>query len=999
MKQILFLWFMLVCSISISFGQKTVTGRVVDSSGDAVIGANILIKGNPAIGTITDLDGNFTLILPANEKTIQVSYAGYATREIDVSTSSGSVNVTLEESSVLLSEVMVIGYGSTSKKILTDNVAKLSSKDLSNIAVSNFQSTMSGKAAGVRINQTNGKVDGGINIRIRGVSSISAGSEPLYVLDGMPLINVNESNNGAPMNPLLSLSTSEIESIDILKDASSAAIYGARGANGVVLITTKKGKAGKTNVSLNVSSGVSSPTHVLPFLNAAEYKELFTEAAINSLGKEDGLAEAEGTFDFLANGTDWRNNAVDTDWNKLAFRDGSQSDIDLSVSGGDQKTQYFFGGALNKTKGIIRGNDLQRISARLNIKHQISSKIHAGMNLSVSNTKVERVDNDNSFTTPLQSIAQSPLSPAYNSDGTPNANTLYANFLLEDVYANYTTKVRRVTGKVFAEYNFVDNFKFNSDLGYDMSNQTEDQYRGSKTPFMSTNGFGYHSNAISENYIWSNYLTFNKVLNKNYLLNVVAGQEFNNSDRVFNSVTGTQFPSDDFQTISSAAEVTAGRGDNSRYNFLSYFTRVSFSINDKYFVKASIRRDGSSRFGSNQRYGVFPAISLGWIISEESFLKTNPTLSFLKLRGSYGQLGNSEIGNFASKTLFNGVSYNKTSGIRLVQPGNNNLTWEKSKQLDLGLEFGFFKDRIFGEIDYYTKNTDGLLFRVPLPGSSGQTEFNKNIGSLESKGVEIVLNTKNIISQNLRWNTNFNLANNNNKIKSLPNNNADIINGESINRVGQPVSSFYLVEFAGADPNTGDALYYKDGIGSETTATFADAKRVIAGNPQPVWIAGLTNELSSNGITLSFTFVGEWGASIYNGGGVYQSSSADYFDNQTKDQLNRWQKPGDITKVPQARLYGQNGTAQSTRWLQRADFIRLRNIMLSYDIPSSITKKAKISSARLYISGVNLLTFTDFTGYDPESRADASGYGFNNGWNFYSAPQAKTTSVGVNVNF
>ncbi len=990
---------MLVCSTSMTFGQKTVSGKVIDSSGDAVIGANILVKGNPGIGTITDLDGNFKLILPANEKSIQVSYTGYTTREIDVSDISGPLNVIMEESSIILSEVMVIGYGSKRKKILTDNVAKLTSKDLSNIAVSNFQSTMSGKAAGVRINQTNGKVDGGINIRIRGVSSISAGSEPLYVLDGMPLINVNESGNGAPMNPLLSLSPSEIESIDILKDASSAAIYGARGANGVVLITTKKGKAGKTTVSLNVSSGVSSPTHLLTFLNGAEYKELFTEAAINSFGAEDGLAEAEATFDFLANGTDWRNNAVDTDWNKLAFRDGSQSDVDLSVSGGDQKTQYFFGGSLNKTKGIVLGNDLERISARLNIKHQISSKLNAGMNLGVSKTKVERVDNDNSFTTPLQAIAQSPLSPAYNDDGTPNANTLYANFLLEDIYANYTTNVRRITGKVFAEYSFVKNFRFNSDLGYDLSNQTEDQYRGTLTPFMSTNGYGYNSNATSENYIWSNYVTYNKELSQYSLLNIVVGQEFNNSDRSFSSVTGTQFPSDDFQSISSAAEVTAGRGDNSRYNFLSYFSRISLNINDKYFVKASIRRDGSSRFGSNQRYGIFPAVSLGWILSEESFLKNNQTLSFLKLRGSFGQLGNSEIGNFASKTLYNGVSYNKTSGIRLVQPGNNDLTWEKSNQLDLGIEFGLFKDRIFGELDFYSKNTDGLLFRVPLPGSSGQTELNKNIGALESKGVEFVLNSKNIISKEVRWNTNLNVSKNSNKIKSLPNNNADIINGESINRVGEAVSSFYLVEFAGADQNTGDALYYKDGLGTETTADYAQANRVIAGNPQPNWIAGLTNEFSFKGFTLSFTFVGEWGASIYNGGGVYQSSSADFFDNQTRDQLNRWQKPGDVTKVPQARLYGQNGTAQSTRFLEKADFIRLRNIMLSFDVPSSITNKVKISSARLYISGVNLLTFTDYTGYDPESRADVSGYGFDNGYNFYSAPQAKTTSLGINVNF
>ncbi|MEY3422160.1 MAG: hypothetical protein RIR48_2463, partial [Bacteroidota bacterium] len=778
-----------------------------------------------------------------------------------------------------------------------------------------------------------------------------------------------------------------------------ASIYGARAANGVVLITTKKGKAGKTNVSLNISSGVSSPTNLVRWLNASEYKELFTEAAINTLGKEDGIKEVEGNFDFLSNGTDWKNNSTGTVWNDIAFRDGNQSDIDLSVSGGDDKTQYFFGGAINRTKGILVGNDLQKLSARLNIRHNLNSKFTAGMNIGVSKSTIDRVDNDNSFTSPLQSIAQSPLAPAYNEDGSPNGNTLYPNFLLEDLHANYITNLRRVTGKIFAEYKILKSIKFNSDLGYDLSNQTEDQYRGSLTPLMSTNGFAFNSNATSESYIWSNYFTFIKDLGKSSSMNIVAGQEFNNSDRVFNSVTGIQFPSDDFQSISSAAEITAGKGENVRYNFLSYFTRASFNFNNKYVFKASLRRDGSSRFGSNQRYGIFPSLSAAWILSEETFLKNNSALSFLKIRGSFGQLGNSEIGNFASRTLYNGSSYNKVAGITLTQPGNNDLTWEKSNQLDIGVDFGLFKDRIFGEIDFYSKNTNGLLFSVPLPGSSGQSLINKNIGSLNSKGVELVLNTRNITDGDLKWNTSFNLAKNDNKITDLPNNNADIIRPTNIDRVGFPVASIFLVEFAGADPNNGDALFYTDGKGSVTTNDFSKAKRVVAGNPQPVWIGGLTNEFSYMGISLSFTFVGEWGASIFNGAGRFQSASADYFDNQTADQLNRWQNKGDITLVPQARLYGANGTQNSTRYLERVDFIRLRNVMLSYDLPSAILKRAGISTARVYLSGVNLLTFTDYTGYDPESRYDENGFGFNNGFNFYSAPQAKTTSLGINVNF
>jgi TonB-dependent starch-binding outer membrane protein SusC len=997
MKKQLLLFFICIVSAS-AFAQWSMSGTVIDKNGKPVIGAAVQEKDNITNGTVTDLDGRFTLMMTDKAQAVLVSYVGFDSREIPVTKGLTDISITLEEEASLLNEVLVIGYGSSSKRTMTGNVAQLNSDDISNIAVSNFQSTMSGKAAGVRINQINGKVDGAIHMQIRGASSISAGTEPLYVLDGMPLINIDESSNSAPLNPLLTLSPSEIESIDILKDASAAAIYGARGANGVVLITTKKGRAGKSVVSLNTSTGWSSPTHLQQFLNTTQYKELFTEAAINSFGVEDGTAEIESDFDFLSNGTDWRNNAVNTDWNKIAFRDGAQSDLDLSVSGGDQKTQYYIGGAYNKTKGIVVGNDLDRLNARLNIRNQINTKISVGMNIGLSGAKIERVDNDNSFVTPGEAIAQSPLSPAYNDDGTPNANTLYPNFLLEDLYANYTTKMRRVTGKLYAEYAFIKNFKFNSDFGYDHSDQVEDQYRGVLTPFMSTNGYAYHSNSTSEDYIWSNYLTWDKDLSQHSLLNVVVGQEFNNSDRVYSSVTGTQFPSDDYQTISSAAEITAGTGANSKYTFLSYFARASLILNDKYFLKASLRRDGSSRFGSNERYGFFPAFSAGWIITE-SFLKDNNTLSFLKIRASYGQLGNSEIGNYASKTLYNGVSYNKISGIQLDQPGNNNLTWEKSNQVDLGLEFGLFHDVLSGEFDVYAKKTDGLLFNVPLPGSSGQSQFYKNIGTLESNGIELILNSRNISTKSTTWTTSINLATNNSNIKSLPNNNADIINGENINRVGEALASFYLVEFAGADPANGDALYYTNGKGSPTTNDYAAANRVIAGNSQPTMIGGLTNVVNFKGLELSFTFVGEWGASIFNGGGVYQSNSADYFDNQTIDQLDRWQNPGDITNVPQARLYGANGSASSTRYLQKADFIRLRNVMLSYDLPKSWTQKVNISNARLFIAGVNLLTFTQYTGYDPEVRADVSGYGFDHGWFFYSAPQAKTTSVGLNINF
>ncbi|NNF33184.1 MAG: TonB-dependent receptor, partial [Saprospiraceae bacterium] len=364
--------------------------------------------------------------------------------------------------------------------------------------------------------------------------------------------------------------------------------------------------------------------------------------------------------------------------------------------------------------------------------------------------------------------------------------------------------------------------------------------------------------------------------------------------------------------------------------------------------------------------------------------------------------GNSEIGNFPSRFLFGGVSYNQRPGIAPTQPGNNNLTWETSRQFDLGLEFGIAGNVIKGEIDYYTKNTDGLLFSVPLPGSSGAGSINQNIGVLESHGIELILNSTNVSGQDFNWSTSFNMATNINEIAELPNDNSDIISGRNINRTGNPVSSFYMPEYAGVDPANGDALYFVNGenTGDQTTNDIGEANRIIAGNPFPEFTAGITNDISYKGINLSFTFMGEWGASIYNAGGRFQSANADWFDNQTKDQLTRWQNPGDITRVPEARIGWGNGTGHSTRWLEKADFIRLRNVTLSYNLPQDVLKPIGFASARVYLTGLNLLTITDYMGYDPESRSDSGGgAGANNGQAFYSAPAPRTISVGINVNF
>jgi TonB-linked SusC/RagA family outer membrane protein len=982
-----------------AYAQRTVSGTVTDEEGLELIGATILQTGSTT-GTVTDIEGKFSLTVSDDAESLQISYTGYADRVVPL-TNASTYDIVLSGSSEVLDEVVVIGYGATSKRFLTDNVAKLTAEDIDKIPVPSFQGAMAGKAAGVRVTQVNGKVDAGMVIRVRGAASISAGSEPLYVLDGVPLINDNESTNGAPTNPLLSLSPTEIESIDILKDASSAAIYGARGANGVVLITTKRGKIGKARMALNLSRGVSEPTNVVEYLNIEQYVELLTESAANGLALDGWPAEGfvEGRFDRYSNGTDWRNSEVDTDWNDIAFRTGSQTNADFSVSGGDEKTIYYLGGAYNDTEGIVRGNDLDRFSARTNLRHNFNSKLTAGLNLGYSVTTIDRVANDNAFTTPLQAIALPPLSPPRLEDGDPFPNTPYPNFLLTEDFGSYVTKLRRLIGKAYGEYRILPGLKFSSDFGYDRSYQTEDQWSGSRVPFQSTNGEAFNSNVIQESYVWTNFFNFERDLTEVHSVSFTVGTEYTEAQRTFNSVTGTEFPSDDFQTINSAAEITAGQGSLTAYNFMSYFARAQYIFDNKYFIKGSIRRDGSSRFGDNRRFGTFPAGSIGWIISQENFLQNNPALTFLKVRASYGQLGNSEIGNFPSRFLFQGVSYNQRPGIQPTQPGNSDLTWETSTQLDLGLEFGLFS-RLTGELDFYTKDTEGLLFSVPLAGSSGATSINQNIGLLENRGVELLLNADILDAGGVSWNTSFNIAYNKNEIKSLPNDDADIVFSQNVNRVGFPVSSQYLPEYAGVDPENGDALYYindPDEPGRQTTNDISEANRIIAGNPFPEWNGGITNTIAYSGITLTFTFMGEWGASIYRAGGRFQSANGDWFDNQTLDQMNRWQNPGDITLVPQARLGLSNGTGHSTRWLESADFIRLRNVTLSYELPTTVTDRIGFTSTQVYLSGVNLLTFTNYTGYDPESRADSGD--LTTGQAFYSAPAARTVSAGININF
>lgn len=1022
MKHILlFLLFCVTLLVTPALAQeRRVTGRVTQADDDSGIpGATVQVKGSTR-GTQTDANGNYSITIPPQGNVLVISFVGLAAQEITIGNQS-IINVALASDSRSLNEVVVTGYGSESKRNLTGNIAKVSGKDITNVAVPSLEQAIQGRAAGVQVTALNGKLGQGIQIRVRGASSVSASNEPLYVVDGIPITSQSLSNNGAPTSPIADLNFNDIESIDILKDAAAAAIYGSRASNGVVLITTKKGKSGKTQFTANIFTGYSKPTRLRQWLNTAQYVELFNEARANSAALGYGGIPSQTSLNnrftrYAAGDTlGWKNSRIDTDWQGQAFQDAPMTQADLNATGGDAKTRFFVSLQYLNQKGILVKNSLERLSTRINLDHSATDRLTLGVNLNVVRTANGRLSNDNAFSTPMQIVALPPMTPVIDPrTGQLSGNyTLYYNPLLNRDFASYNTTVYRVLGNVFAEYKIATGLKFRTEWGADLLTQNEDQYYGRETArnVSTPNGLGVQTWDQVTNYTINNYFTYGKTINTIHDFDATLGTSYQQSQARFNSVEGQQFPSNAYRQVNSAARISGGSSGISDFSFLSYFARVNYRYNNRYMLGLVGRIDGSSRFGTNKRYGVFPSASLGWILTEESFMKAIPAISTLKIRASYGLTGNAEVGNFAARGLYSATSAGVSSGYAGVpgqapaQLANPDLSWEHTLQTDIGLEYGLLSNRLTGEIDYYIKNTSDLLLNVNVPGSSGFRTQLRNVGQLRNQGIEFVLNSQNVTGK-FTWTTSLNAARNMNRITNL---NGQIIESGvgNVNRAaeGQSIGVFYIREYAGVDPKNGDALYYlntanTDGsLNRSTTNDYNAAERVYLGNPNPTWIGGVNNTFSYGGVELNFLFQGQFGASVYNGGGKFQSANGDFFDNQTVDQLNRWRKAGDITNVPQARLYGANGTGESSRYLQGADFVRLKTVRLSYTIPSSITNRLKMNRLSVYVSGQNVLTFTKYTGWDPEVNSDYIAGNVALGNDFYSAPQPKTFVAGINIGF
>jgi len=1015
-KLLLVLALLMVTLYSAMAQTRTVTGRVTAATdGSGLPGVTVVVRGTTS-GTSTDVNGQYSIALPdATNPTLVFSFVGMTTQEIPVGNRT-TLNVALGADATQLEEVVVVGYGTQAKADITGSIARVTSREIENLPVTSVENALQGRAAGVYINSGSGKLGSAMQIRIRGASSVSASNQPLYVIDGIPVTTTDlGSASSEPINPMADINPNDIESIEILKDASAAAIYGSRASNGVILITTKKGKVGKSKVDLNYYTGVSSPTRLRDWMDRDEYIAYFTEAATRGakydyLNNPDGWTDEAEAIDYYLNedfyptmdflNPDWRTDNTDTDWQDQALQNGSISQYSVSVNGGDEKTRFFISGSHLDQTGIIVGNEFQRSSGRINLDHSVSKKFKIGTNLSLIRTINTRVPDDNAFSNPLQLVALTPISPLYSDSmqTSYNRNTLYYNNLIElDNATNISTNYRTISN-FFGSYEFIPGLTLRAQFGLDFFNLDEDIYRGRQTEDGGPTGYGYSNQVRSLNYTTNTTLAYNKTFNEIHNLDVLAGMEFQESDVRSTSSEAQGFPNDQFKKIASAAVITSGSTTGNDYTFLSYFSRANYNLRGKYLLSASARLDGSSRFGSDNRYGFFPSASAGWIVSEETFLSESNAVSFLKLRTSYGVTGNSEIGNFASRALYSAIPYANLAGIYFSSLPNPELSWETTRQVDVGIDFGFLNNRISGEIDYYVKKTEDLLINVPLPATSGFTTITKNVGNLENKGLEFVLNTANIQGA-FTWNTTFNIARNRNKITKL--NVAPILGGSrNLGRIaeGEPMGYYYGPKFAGVDPANGDALYYtEDG---ETTNDYSQAFSQKVGDPNPDFVGGLDNRFGFKGFDLSVLMQFVYGNDLYNTAGYFQAASGDYYDNQTTDQLRGWKNPGDITDVPEARLYGGNGTGNSSRWVEDGSFLRVKTVQLGYNIPSAVANRVKLQNARIYFAAQNLFTFTNYNGWDPEVNTTYNGLSnVNIGHDFYTPPQAKTITIGVTLSF
>ncbi|MBL7797529.1 MAG: TonB-dependent receptor [Saprospiraceae bacterium] len=1039
MNRILLGLALILMSAGYAFGQnRTVTGMVKSNEGDPLIGATVAVLGT-ATGTRTDIEGKFRVEIPAGATALRFSYTGYLAQEVPI-TGESEYNIVLEASSAYLDEVVVVGYGTQLKRDVTGSISQVKGDALANLATPSFDAQLAGRAAGVQVTPPSGILGAPPQIRIRGVNSISSGTFPLVVVDGVPIFDGNQGGF-TPMNALADLNPSDIESYEILKDGAATAIYGSRAANGVMLITTKRGKKGKPKFNYDMYVGVAQATNLFDLLGAEDFVTINNEKSRNT---GDTIPIANLMYD--ANG-----NLVETDWQDAIFRNATQHSHVLSVSGGSDFTNYYFSLGFSDQEGIAVSNSLRRYTFRANIDQKVNKWLKIGFSSGVSrqenygpltgsnslsgntfavmrmlpNVPVYDVNDPTGYN--LDSINPRTLGRGNNrieiANGIPNQRFVLDNDLRKSINT-------RLLGNIYGEVGLLKGLTFRTQVGID-GNYVDDYYFQDPR-----HGDGYSANgrigqafSPSLRWNWQNMLTYSVSIAEKHNLDLTALQEYQKQRNTFYQSTVSNLSDRFFQenivsgTYSNQA-IDGGIGEN---GIASYLGRVNYNFARKYYISASIRRDALSSLAEANRVGYFPGASFAWRISEEGFWgeSISKVISDLRLRGSYAEVGNVRIGNYPYIGSYGSAPYGLQNGITYSNFGNDGLQWEAQKKLDFGIDFGLFDNRINGSVAYWRQDNDDIILSAPTAPSLGipGNRIFQNIGSMRGDGIEVTLDALVMRSGNFRWNSSLNFSTQNNEVTSLVKNidgsDQDQISENNIIRAGESINAIYGYDYYGVNPANGNPVYQKaDGsyvqqnivsgaftvfnpdepgaTGAAATLSSALDRRVL-GSALPTYFGGFDNNfyLGSFDLNIFFRFSG--------GNVIMNRTRIDLLDmgfsNNGTEILGRWQSPenpGD-GKTPKLRLNAGNSinnpNVASTRWVEDGDFIRLGNIALGYTMPKSLTQRLSIESLRIYVQAQNLLTITGYTGLDPETNTN----GFGVDWN--GNPQQQVFTVGANLGF
>ena len=997
-----------------------IKGRVTDSKGEALPGVTVRLEGVTIKSQSTDIKGAFIFNnVEAGTYNLVFSFIGYKTVNKKVSLADGAEslqNVILTEESSSLNEVLVIGYGTVKKADLTGSVSRISAEDINATPVVALDRALQGRVTGVNVTTNSGKPGSGTTIRIRGAGSINAGNNPLYVVDGLPVSDLNSINPG------------DIETIDILKDASSTAIYGSRGNNGVVIVTTKRGKSGKAILSYDGYYGSQSALRTIPMLNAVQFAEMVNEARVNANQPIyfDGSAEDRPLVSSLSEGTNWQ----DEVFQKAVPMQNHQ----LSVTGGSDNVRYSVSGGYYAQDGIIKGSDFNRYSLKANVDGNVNSWLKAGLNLysayTNSNNARTEVNGNAGGGVVSAALNYSPTFPVYNAAGTYYANTGPINGYAVDnpvaLVNEWTDRERgvRVLANTFLEFKILDGLTFKTTLGSDISSVKSNGYA---TRFL-TAGTGNGSASVSNNQVVSwlneNTLNYSKTFTAKHSFNALAGYTSQAWERENFTANAKGFVNDFalYNNLGAGTTLTAPTSGASETSLQSFLARVNYTYDNKYLLTVSARADGSSRFGPDSRWGYFPSAAFAWRIVEENFMKEQKVLSDAKLRLSYGLGGNQDIGVYRYISTLASGSYilgnTLYSGTTNAVLPNSDLRWEKSAQLDFGVDLGFFQNRVRLTADYYRKKTSDLLFDVGINPSSGFSTVFKNIGGVENKGFELELNA-NLQKRDFNWESQISFSTNKSKVLALNNLNEivvgadirDVGNGQlnaALLKVGEPMGQFYGLVFDGIfqteeeiavsaqkSAKPGDVRYRDlNGDGQITTDT---KDREVIGNANPKFFGGFNNTFTWKNIDLNVFLQGSYGNDILNVA-RFDLFGLNGLSNNSAEVLNRWTPTNPSNTIPRANALGTNRTVSSFL-VEDGSYLRLKNISLGYKFSPEILKRAGIGSARVYLAAQNLATITNYSGFDPDVNRLGSGSGSTQGVDYGVYPSSKTFLLGLNFNF